>query len=210
MLGEERVNESEDPFQQPNELRISTPARVRADWIEAGESADSESYRKADVLMVPSDGFREIEGYVYPVGATLLRDHFVAAGETSVEMWWIDDEYQESHLHSELVVIGTIILSYLVAPTVTGLLTNYIQRLIDNRTSQDETRFDKSPRVQCKLVVEGEGESVQLEYSGSVEGFQAVLEELKARGHDDEYIFDFSESEVEVEVLDSREFDGEE
>lgn len=121
--------------------------------------------RKADVLIVPIEGFREISNPVFPVGTESLYD-FLSKNipqNINIDICIDDSNYAELALHSDLHRIGSFVVKRLVLPFLITLLVNYISQ---------ELSIDEKDRVKVSItVVNEEGGSKTLDYEGPANKF---------------------------------------
>ena len=132
--------------------------------------------RLASVLIVPTEGFRDYPGPVFPVGTEeifhFLGDRSKESG-VRVDLAVDDDKYTELALHSDLLEIGTFIATNVVLATLVNLLAAYIERKIwkgDERARVNFIITDSSPG----------GRAVKLSYEGPAKELVSAIAEARA------------------------------
>lgn len=144
-------------------------------WIKRPYLGDSlrEQLSKANVLVVPNEGYGERTDLVYfPSGTAELFQFIRESGKENIstEVCIEDKDYKEVALHADLVIIATFVVTSLVAPLAVDLIAEYIkQRLFGKR--EDETE------VRAKLTVydEKNGRSIDFSYKGPAPGYHEVM-----------------------------------
>ncbi|MGA2967507.1 MAG: hypothetical protein ABSD64_14965 [Terriglobales bacterium] len=129
--------------------------------------------RRASIIVVPSDGFREYTGPVFPVGTIeffrLLRER--SPQEAAVEIAVDESEYKEVALHSGLVRLAGIIVKYVFAPVASGMIVEYLKTRLGSRFSKSEVEasmiVDQSDGVNHKAW--------QIKYKGPASTFENVV-----------------------------------
>lgn len=103
----------------------------------------------ADILIVPLHEFRPGFKFVFHQDTPALYQYLKStlADQMVVEICANDDEYLEIALHSNFLRLSRIVVSYVVAPVVLGLMTNYIY---------DELKAKPGDTVELSLTVEDE------------------------------------------------------
>jgi len=107
------------------------------------DSLSAETQRavqKASVLIVPQNGFRDHTGPVFPTGTVelfrLLRER--SPQSATVEIAVDEPQYKELTLHYDLVTLAGVVVEYVVAPVVAGLLVEYLKVRLGDRFSKSE------------------------------------------------------------------------
>jgi len=129
---------------------------------------------RANVLLVPTEGYRDFDGPVFPEGTEQLLDYLRndCPDGASVDICIDDDEYRELVIHDAIVVISSMIVSSVVCP----LIVNRIQRYLDRRRSSDQTH------VKVRITeVEG-GKAREITYEGPFAGFEPTLRPILGSG----------------------------
>lgn len=132
--------------------------------------------RKADVLLIPNESFREVQGPLFPVGTPELfldlRDH--APKGLSVEICAAED-YREFAMYSALVILGGFVVPSVAAPILVNLLSDYLKRRLGSKASTADVKTDIILRDEQGTA------SVRLRYRGPVETFQEKMREVLAQ-----------------------------
>lgn len=126
---------------------------------------------KADLLIVPQEGFREHAGPVFPVGTEeflqYLRDN--APPEVTVDICADDTGYQVLALHSALLILGGLVVKKVVLPAAAALITGYIKKRLDA----------KKDRVRVAITVTdgppGQERAATLSFEGPVAHFEPTI-----------------------------------
>jgi hypothetical protein len=116
-------------------------------WTSKGLGKDNAAaIASADILLVPMERFRNEVEFVFHQGTPRLFN-FLKEGAVAynVEICVDDDQYLELALHGAAHRLGTIIVTYVAAPLLVGLLTNYVY---------DELRAKPQDTVEASIVVE--------------------------------------------------------
>lgn len=134
-----------------------------------------ESIKEADVVFVPLPGYGQYKNPVFPVGTEELFHYFVhnAPSNLKVELAIEDRDYRELSLHSDIVRIATLLVQYVAAPVVVGLVIDYVKKTLGAKFETAEVRFtmnvDKS---------RGDVKRVQsISYEGPAKTFESALSE---------------------------------
>jgi len=130
---------------------------------------------KANVLIIPSEGFGDRSDLVYfPQGTEELLQFIRTSGhsELSVDICCEQRKYQELALHSALLIIGAFVVSGLVAPIVVNVVSDLIKRRLGSR--------DANANVRSQMIAHNErtGVSVSLSYEGPASAYRSDM--LKA------------------------------
>lgn len=139
---------------------------------------------KADVLLLPQEGFREFDGPLYPVGTEELLSALKegASDAFSVDVTVSEDDYKELALHSEWVILASVFVgTSVVVPTVVSLISEYLKRRIWKNEGQG---------LKMRLLVEqreeGRTQCLEVFYEGPAHDFEnsmaSALDSLRDRG----------------------------
>ncbi|MFF2484689.1 hypothetical protein [Paenibacillus sp. NPDC058071] len=135
----------------------------------------SDEIQKANALIIPYDkDFRDHSSPLFPE-KTLEFYHYMKEASTKtdvvLDICVSDENFQELELHADLITLPTIILSSIVFPIVTGLITNYLSDKI--KRSRSETR------VKIELIIESKGKSKKISYEGDPDKFESTIRAIK-------------------------------
>jgi len=126
---------------------------------------------KANLLIVPTENFREKDGPFFPNGTEDFLDFLRSnSREGLVPDICIDDsQYQVIALHNALVVIGGVVVSALLAPVVVDLVAEYIKRKIwVDKEAETSVKFSMT-------IVEEDGRAEKMSYEGPAATFQKTI-----------------------------------
>ena len=154
-------------------VAIEPTEEARSYWLAVGLGKGlEEQLRNADILLVPEKGRHEGVPYFFHQDTSALLQFLQEGlgGHALVELCATDGEYVEVALHSAVHRIGTIVVSYAVAPLLVGLLTNYIY---------DSLKAKPADVVEASLVVEDhECKAFKFTYKGEAKDFQALADKV--------------------------------
>ncbi len=162
-------------------------AEGRAHWL-AKDYVPADlrgQFEKADLLLLPQDGFRDFAGPLYPVGTeeflnSLKQD---SAHSLSIDVTVSDTDYKELALHADWLILASVFIgSSVVVPTAVNMISEYLKRRI--------WPDDPKRGVKVKLLLEKHNgdasQSVEVSYEGPANEFDsslgAVFTELRDRG----------------------------
>lgn len=154
-------------------------------WISRSYIPDSlkGQLARANVLIVPNEGFREHLEPVFPVGTeellNFLRDN---AGVGIVpDICIADEDYKELALHGALIILGSFIVTSLVAPVIANLISDYIRKRWPAKQEDAEVKVELT-------VVGKDNRASRLLYEGPAKDFnktvRPTLEKLAAKDVD--------------------------
>lgn len=130
--------------------------------------------KKANILLVPNEGFRDKNIPVFPVKSeelfTYIKNRLPL--DFKVDICIKDEDYKELALHTDLVILGSFVVTILAAPILVNIISEYIKQKI--------LKDKEKRRVKVSLtVVDEEGKSKNLTYEGNTENFGGIIEKLK-------------------------------
>jgi hypothetical protein len=163
-----RWAKNQEDSEEPCVTSVSTKDRsywLNRPYIPADIRAQLE---KADILLVPYEGFREQADPLFPVGTEevfqYLREH---ADNFKVDICITDADYKELALHSDLLRLPELLINGVIVASVVNLLTSYIY---------DKFKSRKGGEVKARFLVQkADGQTVQIEYNGPAETFSAAM-----------------------------------
>lgn len=131
-----------------------------------------EQLSKANVLVVPNEGYGDRADLVYFPGGTEELFHFLR--ESVQENLFVgicieDEDYKELVLHVDLVIIAGFVVTSLVAPLAVDLIAEYIKRRVGKREAETEVR---SKLTVCDEIT---GRSVHFSYEGPASEYRDVM-----------------------------------
>jgi hypothetical protein len=124
----------------------------------------------ANVLIVPREGFRERPDPVFPVGTEELLQYFRGNSDKgiSADICIADEDYRELALHEALIIIGGFVVTSLVAPIVTDLISTYIKKRWGSKEEKAKIKLELT-------VVEKDGRASKLLYEGPSKDFSKTV-----------------------------------
>lgn len=146
-------------------------------WISKDFVSDSlrDKLKKADILIVPIESLNDRNIPLFPQGTENL---FVFLNKNlpenlNVDICIEDNDYKELTLHFDLVTIASFVVKSMALPFLINLLSNYIYQKISHF---------KSRNVKVSITIVNEiGQSKNLSYEGSIDGFTKIIEQLKKK-----------------------------
>jgi hypothetical protein len=126
-----------------------------------------------DVLIVPSEGFRDLKFPVFPVKTeevfNFLKKEFPK--DVSVDICIEDKDYKEVALHADLVIISTFIVTSVALPVLINVLSSYISKKLFK---------PESANVRVAITaVKKDGNAFNIEYEGPAKEFSSISEKTK-------------------------------
>lgn len=130
----------------------------------------------ADVLLVPQEGFRGEDVRSFPVGTESFYSHLrdKLGDKHVIDLAIEEEEYKELALHSALIVLGTLVLKYVVAPIAVKVVADYIGQKLRGEAKKE------AATVRFEMIVQEETASgiraVKISYDGPALEFQQAME----------------------------------
>lgn len=134
-----------------------------------------EELKKANLLLLPYEGFKNTKGPVFPE-QTMEFYRFIKNYDSNDLLGDIcvsDEDFAELELHADLITLSNMIVTAGVLPIVIGLITNYLDRKIQER--------DRNIDVKVKInitVVDGD-KSKSVSYEGNANKFEETIKAAK-------------------------------
>lgn len=128
-----------------------------------------EDLKKANLLLVPYDGFRDNQNPVFPE-ETMQFYEFIKEyndGELIGDICISDDNYLELELHADLVYLANMVLENVIFPVAIQLISNYIEGKLQ------KSKTDLKIKVNI-TVVDGET-SKNISYEGDADKFEDTI-----------------------------------
>jgi hypothetical protein len=129
--------------------------------------------KKADILLVPIEGFRDKNIIVFPVQTEGLLIYIKKRlpSEYKIDICIENKDYKELALHSDLVVIGRFVVASVVVPILVKIISEYIKQKI--------LKMGEKRKVKVSLTVVNEkGISKNLTYEGEAENFERIINKI--------------------------------
>ncbi|EJL29090.1 hypothetical protein [Brevibacillus sp. BC25] len=130
-----------------------------------------EEIKKANVLLIPYEKFRVIEGPVFPEET---RDFFEYLRENSVKFGVIsdicisDEKFQALELHADVMNLPEMLVNLYVLPITINLVSSYLYEKMRTRKSD--------LKIKVGIVVESNGSSKRISYEGDADKFKETIE----------------------------------
>jgi len=161
---------------KPDDVLITDSSENFDTWINRKYISEElkNNLRKAHILLVPTEGFRERNIPVFPVKSEELFTYIrnTLPSDFKVDMCIRDEDYRELALHADSVILADLVVTALVFPILVDIIGEYIKQKI--------LKYKEKRRVKVSLtVVDEEGKSKNLTYEGSAEDFGGIMEKLK-------------------------------
>ena len=131
------------------------------------------SLRKADLLIVPREKIRNLQGPVFPAGTEdlyfFLKEKLP---DYHPEICISDEQYQEYAFHGVMLIIGGFIVTVLAAPIFVNVVSEYINKQLALKSEPG-----KSVDVKFEMsIIESDGTAKKIKYDGPAEQFQQLME----------------------------------
>ena len=141
--------------------------------------------RKANLLILPEESFREEEGLFFPETTREFFEYMKAseAPELITDIAVSDEDFQKIELHASIIEVATIIIKDYVFPVVLNLVSSFLYDLVKKyHRSPDDTSAD------VKIIVEEtkRKKSKKIIYKGPVSGVKDTLEKVAEHLFDEE------------------------
>jgi len=143
---------------------------INREYISEGLKSD---LKKANILLVPTEGFRNKNIPVFPVKTEELFTYIKnrLPSEYKIDICIEDKEYKELALHSDLVIIGSFVVASIVVPILVNIISEYIKQKI--------LKMGEKRGVKVSLtIVDAKGVSKNLTYEGEAENFGRIINKL--------------------------------
>lgn len=161
---------------EPIKVAITDSSENFDTWINRKyiSSETRELLKQSDILVVPIEGFRELDFPVFPVKTEEILSFLKKRipSENKVDICIEDKDYKELALHSVLVMLGGFVVTSICAPILVNILWQYIEKEILTKKEK------RNVRVSLTIVNE-DGISKNLTYEGNAEDFSTIKDELK-------------------------------
>ena len=134
-----------------------------------------EEIMKANLLLLPNEGFKSTTGPVFPE-QTMEFYNFIKKFDSNYLIGDIcisDEDYEELELHADLITLASIIVTSGVLPIAINLITNYLDRKIQERNHQTDLK------VKVDITVEDGEKSKRISYEGNANEFEEALKSAK-------------------------------
>jgi hypothetical protein len=158
-----------------SELKIHSSNETLVAWTNKSFIPQTlrQQLAEANVLITPSSGYGTFDGHYFPQGTENVL-HFLRARQQDsfhIDICIDDKDYKELTLHSDLVTLPDIIVLYIGAPMLAGLLVEYIKYKLGSRINKT------SIKANITLTDETAERSVTLSYEGNANDFDKIAGE---------------------------------
>jgi hypothetical protein len=136
-------------------------------------SATRSAVERATIAVLPDPGFGEYEGPVFPQG-TVDFLHFLrerAPTDVSIALAGEDADYKEVLLHSDIVRLATIVVTYAAAPIASSLIAAYLKDWLGSRFNRAETRTS----IVVHRKEAGVEQTVRISYAGPASNAEQAM-----------------------------------
>lgn len=126
---------------------------------------------KADVLIIPNEGYGDDDINYFPEGT----EHLVSflqrnnRGDHYIDICIEDSDYKELAQHSDLLIIAGAIATTVFAPILVNSVSEYIKQRLGKRA--DDTTLKTSLTITNK----SNGESINLTYEGPASTYENIM-----------------------------------
>lgn len=158
-------------------VKVRETDRNREYWMSRQYVPENlrDSISRAQLLLVPQEGFGDYAGPVFPVQTEelfqFLGEH--APPNTLVDICISDDDYRELALHDATVIVATILVTSFIAPIAVNLISEYLKRNILAKSKKD------TAEVRVRLLVDesdrGKHRTTEISYEGPVSAFEKTM-----------------------------------
>jgi hypothetical protein len=126
---------------------------------------------KANVLLVPIEGFRERTDPMFHQGTEDLLQFLRESPneDIRVDICIEDEDYRELALHLDLLVLASAVVTLVVAPIVADLIAEYIKRRLGSREPETIVRSEMF------VYDERTGRSVRFSYEGPASAYRDTM-----------------------------------
>ena len=136
-------------------------------------SSDPEIKEKllmANVLIIP-DKKDPKNNNVFPVGTTELYQYLQqkSSNPVKLDIATKDEDYVEVAQHSDLIILPTIIVTGVLFPIITGLITSYIY---------DKLKPDNSTVYSEIIIINERGDNKLIKYNGPANKYETTVSKI--------------------------------
>lgn len=127
--------------------------------------------KNSNFLLIPNKGFRDKDIVYFPEGTRYFFQYIKEKEDDrmNIEICISDEEFNELELHSDIIRIATIIVKDFILPVAINLISSY---LIDKL--KKENKVSEKVKLECKIIVEKDKKSLEINYEGTVENFEKI------------------------------------
>ena len=133
-----------------------------------------EGIKKAKILVIPEEKFREKEMVYFPETTRGFYEHICSKvpDDIAVDIAIDDNEFQELELHSDTITVATIIVESAVFNIVCGLVVSFLYDMVKKHLKKPEQVC-----AQVKIIREEtpRKKSIMIDYNGPVSEIESAL-----------------------------------
>ena len=154
---------------ETKELKIKTTTETKQYWInrEFISETKREKIKDSNILFIPEiwkEGIIGFQKEAFPFYEYLEEQN---SNKLNIDFCIEDENYQELHLHSDVIWMGTILIEFFFLPLFINLLSSYISNHIFH---------DSDDEINIKLNIQkGNEKNVILEYNGNCDDFIKII-----------------------------------
>lgn len=132
--------------------------------------------KAANVLLVPSEHFRDKEGLFFPECTEEFYRYLKQKEneDLKVEIAVADEDFNQLELHADVINIVNIVLQDVVLPIVLSLIESYLLNKI-----KLQGKSPKDINTNVNLIVEKDGKKKKVTYNGSIENFEKAVKTVE-------------------------------
>jgi len=160
---------------KPYGLVITDSSENFDTWINRGYISKElrQDLKNSNILIVPIEGFRVKDILVFPDQTeglfTFIRNRLPS--DFKINVCIEERDYKELILHADLLILGTFVVTLIVAPILVNILSEYLKEKI--------LKTNKKRGVKVSLtIVDEKGRSKNLTYEGDAENFGRIMNEV--------------------------------
>lgn len=160
-----------------NTLKISD-TDITFDQIYKKEYAPAEymaDIKKANLLIIPNEGFRDEESILFPETTREFYDYIreFSGDEIISDIVISDENFKRIELHSAAIEVATVIVQWVVLPVATSLIASFLYDLVKRYHRKPE---DTSAKVKIITEETETKKSKMITYAGPVSGIKDALD----------------------------------
>lgn len=158
----------------PNETEfaVEDTDETFSTWIDRPYIPDElrPQLQRANVLIVPREGFREHAEPVFPVGTEELLNFLRDNTDKGVvpDICIADKDYRELALHDALIIVGSFVVTSIVGPIIADLISEYLKRRWGSKEAEAKIKVELT-------VIESNGRASRLLYEGMAKDFNETV-----------------------------------
>lgn len=125
---------------------------------------------KASLLVVPTMGFRDHEGPIFPVGTEEFFSHLqnrCKKDNIPLDIAIDEDSFTELALCADLITIATLFVQYALVPIAVNMVYDFIKLKLGQRFSRTDAKFE--------LITQTEGKTISIKYDGPAENLEKTI-----------------------------------